>query len=199
MVVNFRGKDLNAAGLRVSNTKITATPDEINQALDGISANVTAANLSALTGGEETDLHSHAASGGGSGAQVATITLSTAQLLALHTTPVTLVAAVPGSVLAPIALMLRSTEGSIAFDGEGSGNALRVKAGNILWFAATLTQVFRGNNGEGGFFYSSGENIALADQDTEFVGLPLTVRIDSALSNGNGSLVVTVAYATVSP
>jgi hypothetical protein len=66
MVVNFRGKDINAAGVRVSGTKITATPNEINQALDGISADVTAANLSALTGGAETDLHSHAASGGGS-------------------------------------------------------------------------------------------------------------------------------------
>jgi hypothetical protein len=151
----------------------------------------------ALTGGEETDLHSHAASGGGSGVQAAPITLSTAQLLALHTTPVTLVTAVPGSVLAPIALMLWSTEGSVAFDGEGGGNTLRLKAGNTLWFAAPLTQVFRGNNGEGGFRYSSGENISLADQDTEFVGLPLTVRIDSALSNGNGSLKVAVVYATV--
>jgi hypothetical protein len=69
MVVNFRGKDINAAGMRVSGTKITATPEEINQALDGISADVTAANLSELTGGAETDLHSHAASGGGSGAR----------------------------------------------------------------------------------------------------------------------------------
>jgi hypothetical protein len=68
MVVNFRGKDLNVAGMRVSGTKITATPDEINQALDGISIDVTAANLSALTGGAETDLHNHAASGGGGGA-----------------------------------------------------------------------------------------------------------------------------------
>lgn len=71
----------------MGSTKITATPDEINQALDGISANVTAANLSEVTGGEETDLHSHAASGGGSGPQVLDRKITSAELLLAGAAP----------------------------------------------------------------------------------------------------------------
>ena len=50
----------------VSTTQITSTPAELNR-LDGVSVNVTAANLSELTAGSgNTTLHSHASSGGAS-------------------------------------------------------------------------------------------------------------------------------------
>lgn len=54
----------NAAGTLASIvTDVTATSAEINQALDGIDANVTAANLIALVGGGDVSgLHSHTAS-----------------------------------------------------------------------------------------------------------------------------------------
>lgn len=61
---------LNASGLlddtffSVALSTITATPAEINQALDGISANVTDTNLNTLTGGGNADtLHTHAGLG----------------------------------------------------------------------------------------------------------------------------------------
>lgn len=38
---------------------LTASAAEINQALDGIGADVTAENLDELTGGEDTELHTH--------------------------------------------------------------------------------------------------------------------------------------------
>lgn len=60
---------LNASGLLddtffpIALSTITATPAEINQALDGISANVTDTNLNTLTGGGDASaLHSHSAS-----------------------------------------------------------------------------------------------------------------------------------------
>ena len=46
------------------NNNVAATSTEINQALDGISANVTDTNLNALTGGSDTALHTHTLANG---------------------------------------------------------------------------------------------------------------------------------------
>lgn len=122
MVVNFRGKDLNAAGVRVSGTKITATPDEINQVCDGISADVTAANLSEVTGGGETALHSHAASGGGSGPiLVADAQLTDAQFKALPSGPFTLLAPPAAGFMYLLRdwIAVLSTEGGIGYGNIG--------------------------------------------------------------------------------
>lgn len=51
---------LDTEHLKVNNAEILATPAEINQALSGVSANVSAANLSTLTGTGNADaLHTH--------------------------------------------------------------------------------------------------------------------------------------------
>jgi hypothetical protein len=143
--VNFRGKDLNAAGVRVSGTKITATPDEINRVCDGVTVDVTAANLSELTGGAETDLHSHAASGGGSGPNWSDpVTVTDAQMLALDTAHVDLVPAPtdPTVLLLPLVVFIKQTgtnggygDGAVGARltiGWGGVSANEAGAGNIV-------------------------------------------------------------------
>jgi hypothetical protein len=63
--VDWRNTVLNLRELRMGSTKITATPDEINQVCDGVGPTATAANLTVLTDVKD-DLLA-AASGGGSG------------------------------------------------------------------------------------------------------------------------------------
>ncbi|MBI2569631.1 MAG: hypothetical protein HYV63_21715, partial [Candidatus Schekmanbacteria bacterium] len=54
------GTTVNATGtLKIGGTAVAATAAELNQVADGVSAGVTAANLSALTGGADTALHAH--------------------------------------------------------------------------------------------------------------------------------------------
>jgi hypothetical protein len=67
--VDWRNTILNLRELRMGSTKITATPDEINQVCDGVGPTATAANLTALT--DEKVAILAAASGGGSGRLIA--------------------------------------------------------------------------------------------------------------------------------
>jgi hypothetical protein len=207
MVVNFRGKDLNAAGLRVSNTKITATPDEINQAIDGISAEVTAANLSELTGGAETDLHSHAASGGGSGGLVSVdVPISEAELKNLHVVSKTLLSAQgAGTVVEPIQITVERLTGT-AYTVPG-GNYFEfgwpdgVAGQSLVAFDPTrLLGSF--SSGARGFVQlapSVGSNY-WANPDTvvntfdDKANQPFGVALDSAVTDGTGGLIMHVLY-----
>jgi len=57
---NHDGTDGKSLSLNIAIPAVTATPAEINQALDGISANVTDTNLNTLTGASNADaLHVH--------------------------------------------------------------------------------------------------------------------------------------------
>jgi hypothetical protein len=88
--VDWRNTILNLRELRMGSTKITATPDEINQVCDGVGPTATAANLTALTDVKDDLL---AASGGGSGILRVSGKIAHAALLTLPTAPVPLVAA----------------------------------------------------------------------------------------------------------
>lgn len=83
--VDWRNTVLSLRELRMGSTKITATPDEINQVCDGVGPTATASNITALTDVKD-DLLA-AASGGGSGAeQYVDVQLDNDAIKALPTT-----------------------------------------------------------------------------------------------------------------
>jgi hypothetical protein len=209
MVVNFRGKDLNAAGLRVSNTKITATPDEINQALDGISVDVTAANLSELTGGAETDLHSHAASGGGSGPLVfASVSLTAAQVRAIGDIPITLVAGVAGEAHPLVSWGSIYRAGNQAFS-NGANIVVGVGAVANGWYENSFNHAAAASALQGtdntfrargmAFNDSYGSDIPLAQLEEQPICYLLepSSAPNTPFSGGNGTVLLWVIYARI--
>jgi len=76
-----------------------------------------------------------AANGGGSAPTVTTITLDTAAFRASKTTPITLIAAVPGSVIVPSFVSAYVTYGSAAFAGGGDVFVTHGTSGygDIMW------------------------------------------------------------------
>jgi len=129
-----------------------------------------------------------------SGVQLATVNLSTTNLLALNATPITLVAA-PGAGLAIVPL---STFGSLTFATAqyASAGSVRLKYGAVA--AQTLTNVtaatlaaasqvgWDDNAGLTGTAVASIANVALS------------VDASAAITTGGGSLRVTVAYFVAS-
>jgi len=133
-------------------------------------------------------------SGGGPAVQVASVNLSTTQILALNATPITLVAA-PGAGLAIVPL---STFGSLTFvtSQYTSAGSLRLKYGAVA--AQTLTNVtaatlaaasqvgWDDNAGLTGTAVASIANVALS------------IDASAAITVGAGSVRVTVSYYVAS-
>lgn len=99
MTANFGRYGIDPRTIGTGGQRLDATPAEIDQALDGIGPTVTAAALTELTDGSETDLHSHAGGGGGAVVKETVVTLTNAEIKALNSSPKTLVAGVSGRIL----------------------------------------------------------------------------------------------------
>jgi len=129
-----------------------------------------------------------------SGVQIATVNLSSANILALNATPITLVAA-PGAGLAIVPL---STFGSLTFVTAqyASAGSVRLKYGAVV--AQTLTNVtaatlaaasqvgWDDNGGLTGTAVASVANVALS------------VDASAAITTGAGTLRLTVCYLVAS-
>jgi hypothetical protein len=152
-----------------------------------------------LTGGEETDLHSHAASGGGSGVQVATVEISSAELLAMHLAgqAKVLLAGIADKIIEPLSAHFLFHPGADAYNPADNGSTL-----NVRWNGSAATNI----TPTMWAVYGLGTNAATFTRDFpgEFgvtldgvLGAPLTIDHDQAITGGNGTLTVTVAYLVV--
>lgn len=134
------------------------------------------------------------------GLQVADVTLSSAQILALQTTPVTIIPApgVAGFTINPLLFILRLLAGSAAYTDVG---------GAVSFTVGTATQALASN---GVFLVTTSPNRAIQRLSgfsaTDTAGNPPTddnapLNISKATNNfaaGNGTMHITVYY-TVEP
>jgi hypothetical protein len=156
----------------------------------------------ALTGGEETDLHSHAASGGGSGLQVVTIPITSVQLHTLdesftQVVPILLVDA-PGSgrMIVPFAIGTVGDPGTTPYEDDVTvlvvaGDVIQPSIEGNVWWSFTLFDLVA--NGTSTNLFAVGQphgTYGLVNK-----GLYLVLPNPSPNTNaGDGSFVMTVAY-----
>jgi hypothetical protein len=140
--VDWRNTVLNLRELRMGSTKVTATPDEINQVCDGVGPTATASNLTALTDVKDGLLA--AASGG---VQSTDVQLNNAQIKALPNYPTGYVEIVPAPglglavVLEDAWLVADCTAGAYTnYEDSGGGideHALFIGYGNDVKYGST--------------------------------------------------------------
>lgn len=127
----------------------------------------------------------------------AEVTLSSANILALHTTPITLVAA-PGAgmVIEPISIRLRLNYNSVQYS---LGNNLLVKytnaAGEQITTTSALTSSFVNSPASAQFrstFSLQGTAAAALIENQ-----PLTLSVVDAFTTGNSTLTVVVIYQII--
>jgi hypothetical protein len=161
----------------------------------------------ALTGGGETDLHSHASSGGGSGGLVSVdVPISEAELKNLHVVSKTLIAAQgSGTVVEPLQITVERLAGT-AYTVPG-GNYFELGwpdgvAGQSLVAFDPTRLLGSFSSGARGFVQlapSVGSNY-WANPDTvvntfdDKANQPFGVALDSAVTDGTGGLIMHILY-----
>jgi hypothetical protein len=137
-------------------------------------------------------------SAGLSGVRQVTVTLSSADILALNTTPITLVAGVPGNVVVPIVLYGVMTPGATLYTFAAAFRVFNGATFGTSGFGAStpalvlaLTAAVPTQSVQLSPFADSGEASALN------AGQPLRLDVNGAATLGNGTGAVTTVYTLV--
>lgn len=135
--------------------------------------------------------------GGGGGVQVATVPVSSAQILDLANTPVTLIPGVANNVTVVVAVAIAYIAGLVPYL-DGGGNIKVVTGG----FSEPISPWF--DRGSASFWdqatsqiYAGGpvDNSPVVTPATDLAGVDVTLLQDTANPTlGDGTLLVTVAY-----
>lgn len=175
----------------MGSTKITATPDEINQVCDGVGPTATASNITALTNVKD-DLLAAA-----SGPQMSDpITISTADLLALDTVRKQVLAS-PGAGFVRLVLWVayRMVPGATPYTIDPSeGIAMRYGAGSATAGPFLDGEVILAATAP---FLSTMIGTGYGDLLSAFEDQPITVLATGPITTGNGHLVLTLGYQDV--
>lgn len=128
--------------------------------------------------------------------QVAKIDLTSAQILALHTTPIT-VAAAPGSgyAIVPSSVAYKFTYGSTQYTGTGFlylKNSTKAASSSEAWISISSDVIKAGADRSGAAPNNNGSSAnALVENDS------LNMLLSSQLSAGDGTLTVWVTYSVI--
>jgi hypothetical protein len=126
--------------------------------------------------------------------QTTTVTVTTGQILALNTTPITLVAA-PGTglVLLPIAVYATITYGAAAYSTNAAGFTVRYTNGSGASTAMTLTQAFLQSSANAIQHVAAGTTAI-----TPVANAPLVIYADNANpTTGDSNLKLQIWYRVV--
>ena len=128
----------------------------------------------------------------GGGVQVVTVPISSAQILALHTTPVTLIAGVAGQITVVQGMNFSYIAGSIPYvDSGGTMSVATLAPALIAWGGIAGVGFWdQSTNAQEGYGYSVAytSSVDYAEQD-------VVLTLDTANPTlGNGTLKVTVSY-----
>lgn len=141
--------------------------------------------------------------GGGGGAavvQVSTVTLSSAQILALGTTPVTLVAAVAGKIIVPVSMCTVLTYGTTTYVETGSPRAfIGPTFGGSGWGSIVSGVAIPGTNNSAAISDVTGSLAGDREALTLLTGQPLRLDENNAVTTGDGTLAITTTYYLVTP
>lgn len=125
--------------------------------------------------------------------QAVSVTLTSTQVLALHTTPVTVVGGQPGQALIPLWSVWDYVAGTTAYT-DGGGNIQLFTPVAATWVAFASAGFWDQATSQGKSEVSSAAGFAIAS----ISGAAL--RVQQATANptlGNGTVTVTVLYAVV--
>jgi len=125
------------------------------------------------------------------------VPISSAQILAMNVTPVTLVPA-PGAglVLVPVAAFLVWNFGGTPYTSGASNLLLEYNAqtGVNAFGSTTISTVITGGASEIRIGFSQANTIAVL---TNAANLPITARLSAAATLGNGTMTLTIYYDIV--
>lgn len=128
---------------------------------------------------------------------VVKINLSSAQILAIHTTPITVASAIgAGYALVPIGLTWRFTYGTTQYTDGGGSNGIGLRSSSKAWgnrFSNVDSTVVKASaNSSGNIPISNGSSIDAIVENNDLV-----LAANSAFSAGDSTLTVWVTYTII--
>ena len=141
------------------------------------------------------------AGGGGGGAQpvlVATVALSSAEILALDSTPKTLVAGVPAKVILPVLFLGSITPGGTPYSDNPVGRVFLGPTFGASGFGASLLTPILGLTATTPHMGTVLSPFSDASEATSAcVGQPLRLDLGSAVTDGDCTATVSVLYVLI--
>jgi hypothetical protein len=135
-----------------------------------------------------------AASGGGSGPQVATVEISSTELLDAHNTAVEIVAAgAADEIVAVTRWRLRMKPGVTLYTLDGGGVTIELRNGEIAFFPILTTDASGVLDQDTESYYSPAVGDHGANVE-DVAGQPLLFKLSAPVTLGNGTLLVSVVY-----
>ena len=140
--------------------------------------------------------------GGGGSSTIAahTVTLSSAQILALGTTPITIVPAVNGQIIVPLYVASRLHFGTVAYTEAGQprlfvGATIGAAGwGSIIGGMLNLTAT-----ADSALYVGTGQLEADSETLARLTNVPLSVDETGAVTDGDGTVDVTTLYYLLTP
>lgn len=131
------------------------------------------------------------------GVQVATVPVSSAEILALHSNPKVLVAAITGKLLVPVSAAIRAVPGATLYTGAAElwlGHLSPVPGNGVL---AANQETLNGGPVPPNLDYFFATWVSAEQDGYPIVGVPFAVQLGGPVAAGNGTMVITVAYLVV--